>query len=39
MQSAAKQAYGETSGWLSSIMAWFATVGLIWDLATALDED
>jgi hypothetical protein len=39
MQSAVEQVHPEPASWFSSFMGWFATIGLIWDLATALDDD
>lgn len=39
MQSAVEQAHPEPSSWFSSFMGLFATLGLIWDLANALDDD
>jgi hypothetical protein len=39
MQSAVEQPHPEPSGWSSSFMGLFATLGLIWDLANALDDD
>lgn len=39
MQSAVEQGRLEPSGWFSSFMGLFATLGLIWDLANALDDD